>query len=248
MPDASLPAGSAPEVLILQHVCPEPPGRIADVLDAKNLGHRVVQVFRDEPVPETLGAARGLVVMGGPMGIGDLDARPHLRQELALIEAALAAEVPVLGVCLGSQLLAHVLGADVRPGPGKEIGWHDITLTDAASRDSLWQGIDSPRTVFHWHGDVFDVPDGAVTLARSARTDCQAFRYGDHAYGLLFHLEVTPAIVDGMTEAFAGALDAAGLDGAALRQAARTHDAALRDLAQTVFGRWADRVAATAPR
>ena len=230
-------------VLLLQHVRPEPPGTIADALDDRGLSHRTVEIFREETVPSTLDAD-GLVVMGGPMGVNDTDDRPHLSREIDLIEQALRDDRPVLGVCLGSQLLAHALGAEVRPGPQTEIGWGEVTFTDAAADDPLFGGVDDPFTAFHWHGDVFAVPEGAVPLARTAQTDHQAFRYGDAAYGLLFHLEVTPKTVAWMTTAFQDELAEEGVDGAALRRDAMTHEPALRDTAYTVFGRWADLVTA----
>jgi GMP synthase (glutamine-hydrolysing) len=233
-----MPPSSSPDVLILQHVRPEPPGTIADALDDSGLLHRTVKLYRDEPVPETL-EADALVVMGGPMGVADVDDRPHLAKEMDLIEQALRDEGPVLGVCLGSQLLAHVLGADVRPGPQKEIGWGEVTLTDAAADDPLFRDIDDPFTVFHWHGDVFALPDGATRLAHTAQAEHQAFRYGDSAYGLLFHLEVTPKTVAWMTKAFQDELAEEGLDGAAIRRAAMQHEPALGDTASTVFGQWA---------
>lgn len=228
-----------PDLLLLQHVRPEPPGTIADALDHRGLSYRTVKIFRDEPVPDTLDAD-GLVVMGGPMGVGDIGDRAHLSREVTLIEAALRDDRPVLGVCLGSQLLAHVLGADVHSAPAKEIGWDDVTRTDAAADDPLFRGVEDPFTAFHWHGDVFALPDGAVSLARSAQTEHQAFRYGDTAYGVLFHLEVTPTTVAWMTTAFQDELADEGLDGAAIRRAAMTHEQALRDTARTVYGRWAD--------
>jgi GMP synthase (glutamine-hydrolysing) len=230
------------EILILQHVEPEPPGRIAAHLRKQNVPYRTVRIFQDDPVPDDLAGASGLVVMGGPMGVGDLDGRPHLRKECRLIEDALQSDRPVLGVCLGSQLLAHVLGADVTSAPAKEIGWGDVMLTEAASEDALWRGVPSPFPALHWHGDVFELPDGAVRLARSQRTECQAFRYGNSAYGLLFHLEVTPEIVGGMTRAFADELNAADLDGEAIREAASAHDRSIQAVADTVFGGWTERV------
>jgi GMP synthase (glutamine-hydrolysing) len=192
-------------------------------------------------VPDTLDTD-GLVVMGGPMGVGDIDDRSHLSNEIDLIEQALRDEVPVLGVCLGSQLLAHVLGADVRPGPQMEIGWEEVTLTDASADDPLFRDIDDPFTAFHWHGDVFALPDGATRLAHTAQTEHQAFRYGGAAYGFLFHLEVTPQTVAWMTKAFQDELAEEGLDGAAIRRAAMQHESALRDTASTVFGQWANLV------
>ena len=151
----------------------------------------------------------------------------------------------MLSICLGSQLLAHALGASVRPGAEKEIGWHEVTLTDAATEDPLFKDVAPSFTAFHWHGDVFDVPDGAVSLAHSAQTTHQAFRYGAHAYGLLFHLEVTPSLVASMTRAFADELAAEGLDGAAIRDAARAHTDSLSAIADTVFGRWVRRIQQT---
>ncbi len=235
------------DVLLLQHVRPEPPGTIANALDARGVSHRTVRVYRDEPVPDRLDA-EGLVVMGGPMGVGDVDDRPHLSKELDLIEQALRDEIPLLGVCLGSQLLAHALGADVHAAPQKEIGWGEVALTDAAAEDPLFRDVDAPFTAFHWHGDVFDLPSGAVRLARTDQTEVQAFRHGNRAYGLLFHLEVTPKTVAWMTTAFQDELAAEGLDGTAIRRAAMPREAALRDTAETVFGRWADLVtSASAP-
>jgi GMP synthase (glutamine-hydrolysing) len=228
-----------PDVRILQHVRPEPPGTITEALDNRGLSYQTTQIFRDDPVPDALDAD-SLVVMGGPMGVGDLDDRPHLSRELDLIEQVLRDDRPVLGVCLGSQLLAHVLGGDVHSAPTTEIGWDGVTLTDAARDDALFRDVDDPFTAFHWHGDVFDLPDGAVSLARSAQTEHQAFRYGDTAYGLLCHLEVTPKTVAWMTKAFQDELADEGLDGAALRRAAMTHEATLRETARTVFGRWAE--------
>jgi len=232
-----------PEVLVLQHVRPEPPGTLRLALDDRDVSCRTVRIFRDEPVPATLDAD-GLVVMGGPMGVADLDSRPHLSRELALIEQALHDERPVLGICLGSQLLAHALGASVQSAPAKEIGWNEVTLSGPASDDPLFREVEDPFTAFHWHGDVFTLPDGAVQLAHTPQTELQAFRYGHTAYGLLFHLEVTPKTVAWMTTAFQDELEEEGIDGADLRRAAMPREDTLRATAATVFGGWADLVRA----
>ena len=101
------------------------------------------------------------------MGVGDIDDRPHLSQELTLIEQTLRNDCPTLGICLGSQLLAHVLGSEVRSGLQKEIGRDEVTLTEASTDDALFHDIDAPFTAFHWHGDVFALPDGAESRSRS---------------------------------------------------------------------------------
>lgn len=230
------------DILVLQHVAPEPPGLIGEVLTARGHRLRTVRIYGGEAVPETLGTAGGLVVMGGPMGVYDDDAHAHLRAERRLIAEAVVGDVPVLGVCLGSQLLASALGGGVRRGVQKEIGWHEVELTDSGEADPVWDEVESPFQAFHWHGDVFALPPGAVGLARSAQTPHQAFRVGRSAYGVLFHLEVTPEIVRGMVGAFGGELAEEGLSGAVILDANAQHLGALTGIGRRVFGRWADLV------
>src|SRR5215470_14553938 len=225
-------SGSEPsrEVLVLQHVACEPPALIADALRRCGLDVRIVRIDTGEPVPPTLAAARGLVVMGGPMGVYEVDRYPHLRDELRLIEDALQRDCPVLGICLGSQLLAAALGARVYPGGYKEIGSYPVTLTDAAATDALLR--DAPRrfTALIWHGDVFDLPAGAVPLASSELTERQAFRYGADSYGLLFHLEVSAAQLEAMSAAFADEIAAAGVPAEALIDGAAMHLSSLQTI------------------
>lgn len=212
---------------------------IEGVLEGAGLAARVVRSGEGDPVPRDLGDCRALVVMGGPMGVCELASYPFLREEMRLIEHALARGASVLGVCLGSQLLAATLGATVSPGPVQEIGWLPVELTAAGQSDALFSGVSSGTfTAFHWHGDVFTVPAGAVPLARSAATACQAFRYGRSAYGLLFHLEVTEGIVAAMVQAFGAELRQAGVDGDAVVRAAARHLALLTPIGAEVFRRW----------
>ena len=178
-------------VWVIQHIHCETPGIIAEALDREGISIQSVRVFAGEQIPKEMGAAAGLIVMGGPVGVYEQDRYPFLRDEIYLIEQALTEKKAILGVCLGSQLLAAVLGAKVAKGKQKEIGWYPVTLSRAAMADPLWKGIESPFTAYHWHGDVFELPRGAEALASSALTPCQAFCYGDHAYGFLFHMEVT---------------------------------------------------------
>src|SRR5262245_51289547 len=201
---------ATPTILVVQHASCETLGTIEPCLRARGLTARYIRVQDGEKVPASIGDACGLIVMGGPMSVYEYDRLTHLMQEMRLIGSALAAHRPVLGVCLGSQLLAHVLGAKVYPGKQKEIGWHEVNLSAAAQHDPLWREAPLQFPAFHWHGDVFDLPSTAECLASSELTACQAFRSGPSAYGILFHMEVTESLIDGMAAGFPDELAAAG--------------------------------------
>jgi len=174
------------------------------------------------------------------MGVYEQARYPFLRDEIHLINDALRAEKPVLGVCLGSQLLAAALGAAVRKGPQKEIGWYPIRLTAPAQRDALWKGERPSFTALHWHGDVFDLPGGALSLASSDLTPVQAFRYGRNAYGFLFHLEMSRTMIDQMVEGFSDELREAGVEGSKILLGAGDHLGLLQSIGKTVFQRWCE--------
>jgi GMP synthase (glutamine-hydrolysing) len=227
------------KVWVLQHLAAEPLGIIGEALEAGGIDAEYIRVFAGEPVPGDMNGAAGLVVMGGSMGVYEQHEYPFLSHEIRLIEAALRAEKPVLGICLGSQLLASVLGAEVRKGDHKEIGWFPVTLTDAARTDRRFSEVERSFTAYHWHGDVFDLPVGAVSLASSAQTQCQAFAYEERAYGLLFHLEATHKIVEEMVRGFAGELDEEQMDGAEIIAQTREHLPQLQRIGASVFQRWA---------
>jgi GMP synthase (glutamine-hydrolysing) len=231
------------EVLVLQHAAPEGPAAIGDALHRRGVGMKTVRIDQGAAVPGSLDDAAGLVVMGGPMGVYEADRFPHIPAELRLIEAAMDADLPVLGVCLGSQLLAAALGAKVYPSGRKEIGWHEVRLRDAARKDALWHGVDDRFIGFHWHGDIFDLPKGAVPLASSAMTEQQAFRAGAAAYGLLFHLEVGEAQIRGFAQAFADELAAAKIPGGPILDGIPAHLKRLQHVGAHVFDRWVALVA-----
>lgn len=227
-----------PNVWVLQHASCETLGTIGNALRARGVRPLHVCGFRGEPVPAQMDAA-GLIVLGGPMGVSEQDRYPFLRAEMRLIEDALARGVPILGVCLGAQLVAAVLGAPVTRAPQAEIGWFPLVLTDNAHRDPLWAGVASPCPMFHWHDDRFDCPPGAVALASSARTPCQAFRFGDNAYGFQFHLEVTEKMIADWADAFPDELAAAGVSRDGLLASRQDNLTTLHRNAGVVFGRWA---------
>ncbi len=183
-------------VFILRHVAHESAGTLDAFLAAAGVEVRCRDVFRETRPHLPLHEAAGLVVLGGPMSVWEVPQYPCLAQEMQWMQQAVAQRLPTLGICLGAQLLAAATGAQVRPNPCKEIGWYALELLPAAAEDPLFADCQRRETVFQWHGDGFDLPPGAVLLARSALCRHQAFRVGDHAWGLQFHLEMTPGMVE----------------------------------------------------
>ncbi len=184
----------------IQHVPFEGPGSIATAAARRGTPLAVRHPYLGEPLPACRELC-GLVVMGGPMGVSDTDSHPYLRDELALIAASVAAGLPVLGVCLGAQLLAAALGARVYRGPQLEIGPGTIALTDAGRGDPVLSAAGRAELpVVHWHQDTFELPPGAAWLARSELYPHQAFRVGTRAYGLQFHVEVDRTLAEGWAE------------------------------------------------
>lgn len=174
----------------LQHVAFEGPAAIADWARAQGHTLSITRLDRGEPLPRPV-SFDWLVIMGGPMGVGDTDKHPWLGPETQLIAETVDAGKRILGICLGAQLLAHALGAQVYPAPCREIGWFEVEalpVGDSGTCDVL----PARFTPLHWHGDTFDLPAGVAQLARSPACEQQAFQYGDRAIGLQFHLESTP--------------------------------------------------------
>jgi GMP synthase (glutamine-hydrolysing) len=224
--------------LVLQHIHCEVPGMIANALESRNIAAHYIRTFGGQTVPRELGDFVGLIVMGGPMGVYEHDRYPFLQDEMRLIERALKEERPVLGICLGSQLLASTLGSAVIKGKRKEIGWYPIRLKEAAMTDRLWEGSEPSFVAYHWHGDIFELAQGAVSLASSELTECQAFRYGRDAYGFLFHMEVTQKIIADMVREFSNELEEEGVPGEAIITKAQDHLPKLQQIGQVVFDRW----------
>jgi GMP synthase-like glutamine amidotransferase len=139
--------------------------------------------------------AAALVFLGGPMNVDDTERFPFLAREQEIIRQAVRRKIPTLGICLGAQLIARALGAQVYPAGVREIGWLPVETTPAAADDPLFKHFRPIETVFHWHGDTFDLPEGSAFLARSDRVMHQAFRYLDFVWGMQFHLEITLKMV-----------------------------------------------------
>jgi GMP synthase (glutamine-hydrolysing) len=226
------------QAIVLQHHDCETLGIIADALRNASIASSHIHALKGQRVPKEIGDAAGLIIMGGPQSVYEQNKFPWLRAEIRLIEDALKCGKPVLGICLGSQLLATALGTKVYAGRKKEIGWHRVTLSDFAKQDAVLHGAPGSFVAFHWHGDIFDLPRGATLLASSALTARQAFRYNKNAYGLLFHLEVTQPQITQMVETFSDELQSAGLNGSAIKLNAHTHLPKLQKNGTEVFARW----------
>jgi GMP synthase (glutamine-hydrolysing) len=177
-------------VLVLQHIACEHPGVFSDVMRSRGVEQVPVEIDENEPLPDWR-EFDAVLAMGGPMGAGDDAEHAWLAPEKQLVREAVDEGRPFLGVCLGVQLLAAALDAPVYPAERPEVGLLPVELTPEGRDDPLFAGLDEPLVSLQWHGDTFDLPAGAALLARSPLVPNQAFRAGERAYGVQFHLEVT---------------------------------------------------------
>jgi GMP synthase-like glutamine amidotransferase len=229
-------------VVVLCHSPHCPLGSVAAFLAEAGLAYRQIDLFAEVPRQLSLQDRSGLIVLGGAMGVNETDRYPFLAPELDWIREAVDRQVPTLGICLGAQLLAKALGEQVYPNPIKEIGWYQVEILPAAAGDRLFGGCRPVETVFQWHADTFHLPAGAVPLARSELCANQAFRYGGRAYGIQFHVEMTPEI---MAEWFvepelSSGIDELGyVDSQAIRAAAPTCFSTMNALSARLLRRFA---------
>lgn len=236
-------------VLCLRHVAFEDLGSFESVLEAA--GHSIV--YQDAGVNDFKSldayAPDLLIVLGGPIGVYQNDAYPFLDDEISLLERRLAADLPTLGICLGSQLMARALGASVYPGEVKEIGWSPLTLSDAG-RESCLSELLLPKPLFsetvfdtvpvlHWHGDTFDLPQGATHLASTPGCRNQAFSWGRSGLALQFHPEVTRLGMESWLIGHSAEIEAAPCVSVnSLRKQTAEMGTALRSRSRALVTRW----------
>jgi len=180
--------------LVLQHLDIEPPALIADCL--RIAGHTIetMRIDKGESMPDILTDYAGLIVMGGPMSAND--ALPFIEEEIRLLQQAIAQDFPVLGICLGAQLLAKAAGAKIFPSPERELGWYRLHATEKGKTDPLFSSLpEAGLNVFQWHGESFTLPDSSTLLASCDNVPNQAFRLESCQYGLQFHVEVDETII-----------------------------------------------------
>jgi len=233
-----------PRLLVFQHVAVEPLGTLDELIRAR--GHRIrFHNFERHPDAQPdVDRYRGLIVLGGPMNVDDQQRRPHLKTELLAIERALEQGKPVLGICLGAQLLAHVLGATVSRHDQPEIGWYDLRVSAEGRSDPVLGVAGERLPVFQWHSYSYELPRDATHLASSASCEQQAFRWGSNAYGFQFHLEADAAVIERWLglPSFRAELAAAGLstDEHAIRAETARLVATTRHSADAIFNNFLD--------
>ena len=225
------------EVLIIQHEAGEGPGTIEEELI--RAGHKVrrVRIDQGDKVPNEVGVMAGLVVMGGSMGVGDQGKLSYLKDEIVLLKQFHKAEKPILGICLGAQLLAAALGTEVAAGE-KEIGWFPVRKLPDAFKDPVLRRLPENFPALMWHGDYFALPKGAVPLLSTDKCACAAFRHGKKAYALVPHLEMTAAMVDEMVASSRKKLESAGVEVSGILEDTSENAEPAEELARVMWRAW----------
>jgi GMP synthase (glutamine-hydrolysing) len=226
----------------LRHVAFEDLGLLAPILEDSGWRVSYCNASIEDLGDRSIASADLLIVLGGPIGVYDTSAFPFLSKEIVLLEHRLAMEQATIGICLGSQLMAKALGARVFAGPCKEIGWGRVSLTGAGAASCLAPLADADAAVLHWHGDTFDMPDGAVRLASSELYENQAFAYGRQALALQFHVEADPRSLEEWYVGHSIELAAAGISVADLRSATAKVADQSRQQAQRIFAPWLQQI------
>ncbi len=181
-------------ILTLQHAWECPLGLLGEILQERGLTYDVVNV-EETTLPEPT-SYDAIIALGGPQHVYNIDKYPYFTPEKALIRRAIEHDIPFLGICLGGQLLAASLGAQVSQHTLTEIGFYTVPFTDAGQQDPLFKNLPGYQKVFHWHEDSFELPPGSILLATNETTSNQAFRYGSRAYGLQYHIELNSELLD----------------------------------------------------
>ncbi len=183
------------KIMVFQHVPYEPLGTLDPLLRAYKHRIRYVNFGRKPSAKPSIEGYDALIILGGPMNIGQEPVYPHLNYEKQVILDAIERGIPVLGICLGAQLIASALNAKVYSADEKEVGWYPMSLTEDGKKDPVLKHIKTTMDIFQWHGFTFDLPEGAVRLVEGHKCVNQAFRFGDNVYGFQFHLEASLRLI-----------------------------------------------------
>ena len=226
------------QAIVLRHVAFEDLGLLAPALARAGWDYDILEAATADLTQSKIADADLLIVLGGPIGVGDVGDYPFLTREIALLEKRLAGNRPTLGICLGSQLMAAALGARVFAGPVKEIGWAPLQLTDDGRASCLAPLGEPGATVLHWHGDTFDLPASATRLASTVHYANQAFAFGPNALALQFHIEADPARLEEWYVGHTVELGAAKISIPALRSATAQVAPRIPAQAERIFAQW----------
>ncbi len=224
---------------IFRHIDCEGPGYLAQVLDARAIPYRLFAVDQGEPIPDSTEGASGLVFMGGPMSVND--ELPWLPAELDLIRQGATHGLPLLGHCLGGQLISKALGAEVSPTSVREIGWHTVEQLDNATAQDWLDGLPTQFPAYHWHGETFGLPAGATLILRSAVCAHQAYVVGDNILALQCHVEMTAPMVREWAQRYVDELDDPApsvQDAEAMSTDLDARIQGLQRVAKTLYTRW----------
>ncbi len=226
-------------IAIFRHAATEGHGYFAEFLDQQNIPWQLIRVDAGEAVPQNASAYSGLVFMGGPMSVND--DLPWIPQVLALIRDAYAKDIPLLGHCLGGQLISKALGGTVSRNPVKEIGWGEVKVSDTDIART-WFGDIKNFQAFHWHGETFSLPQGAIHLLSSAYCANQAYAIGKH-FALQCHIEMTSEMIATWCDVGAGEVAASSASPAVqpvaeMLQGMRVEVPRLQEIARHLYGKW----------
>ena len=223
------------KILVLQHIAVETPGIILDLMKIKKFEYDCINIREksNEYNPTNYDA---LIIMGGPMSVNDKEKYPFIKKEIELVKIYIENNKPILGICLGSQIIASALGSKIYKNSKMELGWHNVNLS--GTNDPLFKGIDNQFLAFHWHSDVFSLPNKGKKLASSNLTELQAFNYNNNCYGLLFHLEIDEQIVNNLVNLFENDLIQESLKKETVLNNLKKNLTEVNNTGRIIFNRW----------
>ncbi len=228
------------KVLIIQNDVKEGAGQLQQLLRERKIEVEVIFGWNLPPdmAVETIYA--GMVILGGTQAVYEKTAHPYLENQIMLCQDIINSGLPILGICLGAQILGAALGGEVKPNAEKEIGWYDLTLTQEAQEDPLLSGYPAVAPAYHFHGDFFNLPPTCIRLAQSEMTYCQVFRFRENVYGFQYHLEVDQALIETMCHNNAEYMNKNGFDANTIIKQSLAHIEQFKHNNATVLNHWID--------
>ena len=220
-------------ILVVQHIDIETPGIIADLMTKRNIDFDCKNLISDY---ENLLDYDALIIMGGPMSVNEKSRYSFIETEIELVKKYLELKKPIIGICLGSQIIASALNSLIYKNSQQELGWHDVKIFN--TDDTIFENLDNEFLAFHWHGDIFSLPDNSIKLASSKISDIQAFIYRKTCYGLLFHLEITKDIVQNITAKFESDLLSESIDKSSILSNLDEKVEKANSNGRIIFNRW----------